>query len=144
MHVVCLQIALNIIRITLQPDFVSSHSFSLIEVSIINRQPLQHRDSKIWHVPEPLLVDKDGTLFLRISPIHHGLVNFICDGLQILQPASLTQSPGLEKLKDLRNKKAKPSGDADKLLGEDEAPVKKKSRIRKPSAIIDDVDKKLL
>ena len=108
-------------------------------VAVINRPSLQYMGSKLWPVPEQLLVDKDGTWFLKISPIHHGLVNFICDGLQIMQPASLAQSPGLEKLKDLRNKKAKPSNAADNLFGEPEEHMKKRIRTRKASGNTEDV-----
>jgi len=139
MHVVCLHIALNIISIILQPDFVSSHSFPIMAVSIIHRPALQYMDSKIWNVPDQLLVDIDGTLFLKISPINYGLVNVICDGLQIPKNASLAESPGLEKLKEMRNKKAKPSSAADNLFGEEGAPAQKKSRTSKTSAITDDV-----
>jgi hypothetical protein len=137
MHVVGLHKALNTIIFILQPHIVSFHSFVNMAVSVINRPSLQYMGSKLWPVPEQLLVDKDGTWFLKISPIHHGLVNFICDGLEIMQPASLAQSPGLEKLKDLRNKKAGPSSAADNLFDEPEVHVKK--RTRKASGTTEDV-----
>jgi hypothetical protein len=76
-------------------------------VLTVNRPSLQYMDSKIWNVPEQLLVDMDGTLCSNMSPISYCLVNVICDGLQIPKNASLAESPGLEKLKEMRNKKVK-------------------------------------
>ena len=105
---------------------------------------LQWQDSKPWLVPQNLLVVEGDQTFLKISPIHHSLIALICNGMKIDKNGRISNSPALERMKQMRNQASESTSAADEPFQSEGSNVKKKARVtqkeEKPNVITIMVD----